>query len=204
MATEMRTDEQIAADVRDALAWDSRLDASRVAVSVHRGEVTLSGVVARPSEVSAAAEDAWRIKGVRRVEPRLDVSPAATRGDSELATDLASVLRWDRRVDDRSIAVTVTGGVVALAGVVGSELERHAAEEDARHVAGVLDVVDELTISPTRQRSDAELVADVRTALDRRPGHRRRDLVEWRSRHARGPPSSGGRCVVHGGRARRG
>jgi len=167
LAIGVRTDERIAADVRDALAWDSRIDASQVSVSVKNGEVILSGVVSRPFEMSIAAEDAWRIKGVRRVDVQLAVSPTAVRSDSDIAADLANVLRWDNRVDDRAIAIAVAGGVVTLNGTVGSVLEKRAAEEDARHVPGVVDVVSDLTVSPTRSRPDAELADDVQGALVR-------------------------------------
>lgn len=167
MSTSTRTDEQIANDVRDALTWDSRFDASHVGVTVQDGEVTLTGVVARPSEVAIAAEDAWRIKGVRSVHPRLAVSPMAARTDSDIAADLTNALRWDNRVDDRAIVIAVAGGVVTLSGAVGSVVERRAAEEDARHVPGVVDVISLLSVSPAHRRADSEIEADVRGALTR-------------------------------------
>ncbi len=165
MALETRGDEQIAADVRDALAWDSRLDASGVKADVHDGTVVLSGVVRRAADVSVAAEDAWRIKGVRRVDNRLAVSPSAARTDQEIAADVANTLRWDHRVDDRGIAIQVVGGVVTLTGAVSSIGEKRAAQEDARHVPGVVDLNDHLTVAPARRRPDAEIAGDVQAAL---------------------------------------
>lgn len=167
MAARVRTDEQIAADVRDALAWDSRIDASHVSVSVQDGEVSLTGVVSRPTDVAIAAEDAWRIKGVRHVRPWLAVSPAAARTDSDIAADLVNSLKWDNRVDESNVHVAVAGGIVTLTGVVGSVVELRAAEEDAQYVPGVVDVVTRLTVSPAQRRPDADVEVDVRGALTR-------------------------------------
>ena len=167
MANEIRTDEEIAADVRDTLQWDTRLDASHVNVAVDNGEVTLTGLVRYFGEKIAASEDAWRIKGVRAVHNRLAVSPTVARTDGDIAADVVNALNWDSRVDESGIVVGVAGGVVTLSGTVGSQSEKRAALEDAWQTAGVVDVNDQLEVVPTRRRSDFEVAADVRAALTR-------------------------------------
>ncbi|MBI2942461.1 MAG: BON domain-containing protein [Chloroflexi bacterium] len=168
MALEERLpDEQIAAYVRDTLAWDTRLDATHVEVTVDDGKVTLTGLVRQASEKLAASEDAWRIKGVRAVHNRIAVSPLSARTEADISADVVNALRGDPRVDDKGIVVSVAGGVVTLSGVVASQSERRAAIDDAWHTVGVVDVVDQLAVSPQRRRPDTEIAADVRAALSR-------------------------------------
>lgn len=162
-----RSDEQIAADVRDALRWDTRLEASNVNVEVLDGIVTLTGNVRFLAETSIAAADAWRVKGVRQVINNLAVSPSAARTDADIMADVVNALKHDNRVDARSIVVQVAGGVVVLSGVVGSSIELQAAEEAAWYTPGVVAVESHLEVSPTKERPDAEILAAVREAISR-------------------------------------
>jgi len=77
-------------------------------------------------------------------------------------------LRWDPRVDARSIEVNVTGGVVHLRGSAGTYAQRLAARAAAHRVAGVLDITDELRVvlPPEERRSDLDLAKVVREALE--------------------------------------
>lgn len=167
MAVNNRTDEQIANDVRDTLAWDIRIDDSNIGISVSDGVVTLSGTVGTFSEKVVASEDAWKIKGVRKVIDNLAVRPIGLRTDSDIVADIINALKWDNRVDAKGIVVNVSGGVVELSGMAGSLSEKRAAEEDAWFTAGVVDVVNNISVAPERVRPDAEIVQDVRAALAR-------------------------------------
>ncbi|HEX5414054.1 MAG TPA: BON domain-containing protein [Chloroflexota bacterium] len=162
-----RSDDAIANDVRETLTWDTRVDATEIRVGVHDGIVYLSGNVRLLAERNLAADDAWRVKGVRQVIDQLAVSPVAARSDQEIATDVVTTLRYDKRVDLNGVAVQVAGGVVTLAGAVGTPLERRAAEEDAWYTPGVVAVVDQLEVTPTKTVSDAQILTDVRAAIDR-------------------------------------
>ncbi len=167
MTDSVRSDEVIAADVRDTLNWDTRIQAGNIQVEVLDGIVTLSGNVRLLAERSIAAADAWRVKGVRQVINDIAVSPAADRTDADIAADVENALRYDNRVDSSDVVVQVAGGVVTLSGVVGSSDERHAAEEDAWYTPGVVAVEDRIDVSPSKQRPDEEILAAVRNALTR-------------------------------------
>jgi len=162
-----RSDEAIANDVRETLTWDTRVDATDIRVAVTDGIAYLTGNVRLLAELNLATDDAWRVKGVRQVINQLAVSPCAERADDEIATDIVNTLRYDKRVDLSGIAVQVGGGVVTLAGAVGTPLERRAAEEDAWYTPGVVAVVDQLDVTPTKTVSDEQILADVRAAIDR-------------------------------------
>jgi osmotically-inducible protein OsmY len=87
--------------------------------------------------------------------------------DSELQTDVSHELAWDIHIDEAAIGVSVRHGVVTLNGVVGSWADKHAAEEAAHRVVGVLDVANEIEIQPSWSptRSDADIAEAVRAAL---------------------------------------
>lgn len=162
-----RSDEAIANDVRETLTWDTRVDVSEVRVAVDDGLVYLTGNVRLLAERNLAADDAWRVKGVRQVINQLTVSPTAARADDEIATDIVTALRYDKRVDLNGIAVQVASGVVTLAGAVGTPLGRRAAEEDTWYTPGVVAVVNQLEVTPTKTVPDAQILNEVRAAIDR-------------------------------------
>lgn len=94
--------------------------------------------------------------------------PEGTRkSDAEVRDAVLRELRWDPRVEEAEVGVEVLDGVVTLAGTVSSWGRRVAAQEAARRVAGVLDLVDDLEVRvPGGQtRSDPEIAEAVRHAL---------------------------------------
>ncbi len=160
------TDQKIADEIREALRHDGRVRPESIKLQVDGGVVTLSGTVGRHLDRLAAAEDAWRIKGVSEVRNLLQVEPDRLRDPEAVAADVAAALASDGRVNDHSVVVNVAEDIVRLSGTVRDEAERRAAEEDAWRVDGVVDVSNELTISADRRRPDDEIEQDVRAALD--------------------------------------
>jgi osmotically-inducible protein OsmY len=87
--------------------------------------------------------------------------------DPELKTDVTRELAWDIRVDETALGVSAQHGVVTLNGTVGSWAEKHAAEEAAHRVTGVLDVANDIEIKPSWSTAltDADIAEAVRSAL---------------------------------------
>jgi osmotically-inducible protein OsmY len=81
------------------------------------------------------------------------------KSDAEFETDVAKELFDDLRVDDLEIAVKAEQGRITLRGTAGSLGAKRAAGRDARHVAGVLDVHNEIEVRllTDHRRDDAEL-----------------------------------------------
>lgn len=159
------TDAEIDTDVRETLRWDMRVDDANVDIAVSTGRVRLIGRVGTLAEKLAAGDDAARIKGVVNVSNELVVAPQILRRDEDMARDVEGALQRDRRVSDQQIAVDVQNGIVRLTGTVRTLAQKRAAAEDAWYTAGVVDLADELRVVPLHRRSDAAIVADVRTAL---------------------------------------
>jgi osmotically-inducible protein OsmY len=88
--------------------------------------------------------------------------------DSEIQHAVTEELTWDTRLVDIDVVAEVTDGVVTLRGSVDSWAKRLAAQEAAHRVAGVLDVANELQVTPVhvRQPSDTEIAVAIRSALE--------------------------------------
>ena len=87
--------------------------------------------------------------------------------DSDIRRDVEDELRWDPDIDATDIAVAVNNGVVALTGFVRSYSQRTQAERDAKRVAGVLGVANdiEVRLPVVDQRPDPDIVRDAVSAL---------------------------------------
>jgi len=93
----------------------------------------------------------------------------ALRSDAEVRQEAVETLTLDVRVDASHVDVHVVNGVVSLRGYVATPFERRVADEIVRRVKGVRDLRNELQVAPSSTRSDAEISAEVRSALDRYP-----------------------------------
>jgi osmotically-inducible protein OsmY len=87
--------------------------------------------------------------------------------DSQLKQDVICELSWDTRIDETTIGVAAHLGVITLTGIVSSWAEKHAAEQAAQRVAGVLDIANDIEIKPSwdTTKSDADIAVAVRNGL---------------------------------------
>src|ERR1700760_2216181 len=87
--------------------------------------------------------------------------------DSDIRRDVENELRWDPDIDSTDIAVAVNNGVVALTGFVRSYAQRMQAERDAKRVAGVVGIANdiEVRLPVIDQRPDPDIVRDAVSAL---------------------------------------
>ncbi|MDB5866032.1 MAG: hypothetical protein JWO70_3838 [Betaproteobacteria bacterium] len=89
------------------------------------------------------------------------------RTDDEIRKDVELELKWDADIDSSDIAVGVRDGVVALTGFVRSYAQKWQAERDAKRVAGVVAVANdiEVRIPSFDERPDPEIARDAVNAL---------------------------------------
>ena len=88
--------------------------------------------------------------------------------DEMIKNDVIAELRWDTRVNETGIGVTVSKGVVTLTGVVTSYARKLAAQEAAHRVSGVLDVANDIQVirSDDLALTDTEIARAVRHTLE--------------------------------------
>jgi osmotically-inducible protein OsmY len=87
--------------------------------------------------------------------------------DADIRRDVEDELRWDPDIDPTDIGVAVHNGVVALTGFVRSYAQKTQAERDAKRVAGVVGVANdiEVRLPAIDQRPDPDIVRDAVSAL---------------------------------------
>lgn len=88
--------------------------------------------------------------------------------DLELRQLVSDALSDDPRVDHADIAVAASDGVIALRGTVRSLYEKWQAIENAKCVAGVRGIVDELTLDlpAEHQRTDSDIARAIAMRLE--------------------------------------
>lgn len=89
------------------------------------------------------------------------------RTDSEIKKDVEDELRWDPDIDATDIGVSVKNGVVTLTGFVRSYVQRVQAETDAKRIAGVVAVANdvEVRLPFINKRPDPEIARDAVSAI---------------------------------------
>ncbi|HEX6926094.1 MAG TPA: BON domain-containing protein [Longimicrobiaceae bacterium] len=68
-----RPDDEIEREVKDALFYDTWVDADAISVEVREGIVTLRGTLPSYDEIRYANDDAWDVDGVVGVHSELEV-----------------------------------------------------------------------------------------------------------------------------------
>jgi osmotically-inducible protein OsmY len=89
------------------------------------------------------------------------------KNNAELQRDVLDELLWDPSINVANVEVAADRGTVTLRGSIASYTEKWAAEQDARHVRGVVSVVDNLEVRLPRanERTDADMVGTANDAL---------------------------------------
>jgi osmotically-inducible protein OsmY len=143
----VKSDDDIARAVREALQWDVFLPDERISTTVSGGTVTLRGTVPSWSNRMDAERCVQRLTGVRSVVNRVTVEPpAADPGAIKLQIERALERRAEREA--RRITVSVQDGTVTLSGAVHSWADRNAVERIAGTSPGVRTVDDRLVVDP--------------------------------------------------------
>ena len=180
----LNSDEEIVAQIRERLDWDVRVNGALVVVRTHEQVVHLSGTVGTAAEKDRIVAMAYQA-GTTRVDAR-DLFVAywavgretrrekfAPKTDAAIGAAVRAMLRFNPRVRSAETLVQVLDGVVTLAGTVRNLRTRQEAEQDARHVVGVVNVHNLLKVRPAQLMPDEAICQTIVAALARDPyvGH---------------------------------
>ena len=146
----MKTDDEIRDDVIRELRWDPQIsDPEAIGVAVTDGAVALTGHTSTYAEKLAAERAARRVYGVKAVANDLKVHLLGTpRDDTDIATAIAHILEWNVQIPACQVQATVQNGWVTLEGHVDHDFQRREVERMVRHVRGVNDVINDITVTP--------------------------------------------------------
>ena len=132
-------DSKLQDDIAKALIIDPATDYYEIDVEVKDGIVYLSGTVQSWQEKELSEKIAKSVKGVRDINNKISIEYEKSRPDFEMLQDIKQALRWDVRVDDDLIDVTVVKAQAILSGSVGSAAEKSQAIADV-WVTGIVSV----------------------------------------------------------------
>lgn len=88
--------------------------------------------------------------------------------NAQIQKDVYDELKWDPRINEAEIGVSVLDNVVTLSGFVPNYAEKLAAQEAARRVAGVTAVVDDIKVkvAGSFKRDDQDIAKSALNALE--------------------------------------
>ncbi|RNI24385.1 BON domain-containing protein [Flexivirga caeni] len=144
------SDDELRAAVDEELAWDPRVDDTRVTVTVRHGVVTLRGAVGSYPQKRAAGADAGRVLGIARVDDALEVELPETsrRTDAELRRTVEATLATNCELGASTVEVHAEDGWITLTGRVPWHCQRVVADRLAAGTVGVYGVTNDIELVP--------------------------------------------------------
>jgi hyperosmotically inducible protein len=145
-------DTSINSRVREALNGNSEYKFDGVQVVTFKGTVQLSGFVDTYAQKYTASSITKKVQGVRDVENNITVKDKTDRStgeyidDKSLASRVNSALGNNADYKFEEVAVVAFKGSVQLSGFVNNADQKDKAEDIARQVAGVREVVNKITV----------------------------------------------------------
>lgn len=166
-----REDEEIKKDIIDELFWDNRIDASKIAVTVEDGIVSLAGEVPSYAILADARAAIYSIAGVLDViDDNVVISyvePPALPSDMEIENHANNIIVWDGAIDEANCKAVAEAGIIILEGIVDAHWKKQYLEEKIAGIRGVLGLKNKLAVVPTKDVSDEILAKDLMAALER-------------------------------------
>ena len=162
-----KTDDEIKHAVLSELAWDTRTWDQKISVDVNNGIVTMNGTVASYGQKMAAQAAAHKAAGVTDVVNELFIKQRRAHSDIEIAMAVRQALKGTYQVPHERITTTVTDGWVRLEGKANTLTERADAEWAVENLVGVVGVVNEIEVEPSKTDVVA-LRETIENALERR------------------------------------
>lgn len=149
---------------------DSRIDAKRIIVEIDEGTVHLSGTVSSLAALNAAENAVRSIENVKDVQNRIRIQypgdmPVIT--DSTVRENVLNAVKMDRNIRSELIKVNVDKGIVTLYGSVDSYWSKVRCPEIISNIPGVLQIINDLTVTPSVDRDDDIVAQQIREALQR-------------------------------------
>lgn len=114
--TQNEPDNQLRTAVAMQIDWEPEIVSHDISVAAHDGVITLTGFVHHYCEKVEAEKAAKSVYGVKAVANDIEVNPAATRTDPEIAPDIVHAMTLDVTVPETRIKVAVQDGYVELEG----------------------------------------------------------------------------------------
>jgi osmotically-inducible protein OsmY len=141
-----RPDPELARAVVDALRWNILVPHDRIQVVVEDGWVTLKGEVDWFYQKEEAEHTVRNLTGVKGVSNLITLAAKPT--PTDVKKRLVEALQRGAQLDAERITVEIDGHKAILRGTVRSYAELKDADRAVRHVPGISEVENHLTVDP--------------------------------------------------------
>lgn len=150
-----QTDSRIESSAKETYVFKTYLKTDDIKIHAKDGAVILTGTVAESYHKSLAQETVAGLPGVTSVDNRLETkAPSSTaNSDAWLRDKVKLTLSFHRSVSALATEVIVRDGVVTLRGIAESDAQKELTSEYTKDVEGVKNVVNEIIVSTSPQRS---------------------------------------------------
>ncbi|WP_332668056.1 BON domain-containing protein [Aeromicrobium sp.] len=154
--------------VEQSLEWAPEVESAKIGVSVHDGVVTLHGEVPSYWQKTMASKIALKTRGVSAIADDIVVHHITDpRTDSDIALAANNLIKWNSDVPEESVKIKVQDHVLTLTGEVSWNFEREAAFRSVKHLGGVRDVRNRITLKRRPQANAADTEVLIRRAIMR-------------------------------------
>lgn len=169
----MKTDLELRQDVERELAWDPKIDASKIAVTATGGVVTLTGEVRNFIDKYEAERIVKRVFGVTGLADDMEVTLGSDKpNDTDLTQRVLNALNWNASVPSDRIKPLVRDGWVTLEGKVDWHYQKSAAEGAVRYLHGVKGVINSIAIdNPVEAQDVSQKITNALTRNARIDAH---------------------------------
>ena len=163
----MKTNEILQNDVQDAVKREPLLNAAEIGVTAKDGVITLIGTVDSYAKKLKAEETAKNMAGVKVVVENITIEfgCTTTHDDAQIAKEVVGAFKFNRRIPNDKVHITVEHGWVTLSGDVEWNYQKEAAREAVKQLPGVKGVTNNLRIKANLR--DALEKMDIERALER-------------------------------------
>ncbi len=174
---EILSDDTIRQRVESQLLTDPGTQLVGVDVKSEGGVITLDGQVATILASDRASRIVQTVKGVQAVVNQLEVKAISGLDDSKLQKRIIRALEQNPVTEAYDVNVSVDDGSVMVRGQVQSYREKEIVLRVIKRVIGVQKVEEELEVDVVDDRSDSELLAEIKAVLRWNP-HIDETLIE--------------------------
>jgi len=87
--------------------------------------------------------------------------------DADITNTIDTKLLWDNQVNSSNISIQKVDGIVTLSGTVETFWEKTRAEDIAFNTNGVIDIINDLSVSPVKAVVDKDIENDIKSAYRR-------------------------------------
>lgn len=148
------TDAEIETSAEKTLAWNPEVYSLDIDITVIAGKVKLEGTVDSYWKRWKVEDLISNLRGVTGVENHLAVTPGDGIQDRDIARDVEAALVRNQYVDAEQITVEVEDGKVTLSGPVPSKYARTRAYNAAAFTSGVIEVENNVFVTPPVRERD--------------------------------------------------